>query len=72
VLKEWKVALLVETARGYGREVLRGIVRYASLHGSWSFYITPGDLEQALPAMQQWGGTGIIARVQTPRIAAAI
>ena len=72
VLKEWKVALLVETARGYGREVLRGIVRYASLHGSWSFYITPGDLEQALPAMQQWGGTGIIARAQTPRIAAAI
>ena len=72
MLKEWKVALLIETARGYGREVLRGIVRYASLRGKWSFYITPGDLEQALPAMRQWGGTGIIARIQTPRIAAAI
>jgi LacI family transcriptional regulator len=72
VLKEWKVALLIETARGYGREVLRGIVRYASLRGGWSFYITPGDLQQALPAMRQWGGTGIIARIQTPQIAAAI
>lgn len=67
-----KVALLIETARGYGRGVLRGVVRYASLHGNWSFYITPGDLEQALPAMRQWGGTGILARISTPRIAAAI
>lgn len=67
-----KVALLIETARGYGRQMLRGIVRYARLHGPWGFYITPGDFEQALPKMQQWGGTGIIARVETPRIAKAI
>lgn len=67
-----KVALLVETARGYGRQLLRGIVRYARLHGPWSFYITPGDFEQALPKMQQWGGTGIIARIETPRIGEAI
>jgi LacI family transcriptional regulator len=67
-----KVALLVETARGYGRDLLRGIVRYARLHGPWSFYVTPGDFEQAVPKMQQWGGTGIIARIETPRIAKAI
>ena len=67
-----RVALLVETARGYGRQLLRGIVRYARLHGPWSFYITPGDFEQAVPRMQQWGGTGIIARVETPKIAEAI
>src|SRR6185295_10022596 len=36
-----KVALLIETSRGYGRAMLRGIVRYARLHGPWSFYITP-------------------------------
>jgi len=52
--------------------MLRGIVRYARLHGPWGFYVTPGDFEQALPRMQQWGGTGIIARIETPRIAAAI
>lgn len=67
-----KVALLVETARGYGRGLLRGIVRYARLHGPWSFYVTPGDFDQAVPKMQQWGGTGIIARIETPRIAKAI
>lgn len=67
-----KVALLIETARGYGRQMLRGIVRYARLHGPWGFYVTPGDFEQALPKMRQWGGTGIIARIETPRIERAI
>ncbi len=67
-----KVALLIETARGYGRGLLRGIVRYSRLHGGWAFYITPGDFEQALPEMRQWGGTGIIARLETPRITEAV
>ncbi len=67
-----RVALLIETSRGYGRGILQGIIRYTRLHGPWSFYITPGDFEQALPAMKQWGGTGIIARIETPRVARAI
>ena len=41
------VALLVETSREYGREVLRGVMRYARLHGPWAFHITPGDFLQA-------------------------
>ena len=64
-----KVALLIETSRGYGRGMLRGIVRYARLHGPWSFYIAPGDFAQALPKMKQWGGGGIIARVETRQVA---
>jgi LacI family transcriptional regulator len=67
-----KVALLIETSRGYGRSLMRGIVRYARLHGPWRFYITPGDFAQALPQMHQWGGTGIIARIETAEIARAI
>lgn len=70
--KTLKVALLVETARGFGRELLRGVARYAQHHGPWSFYITPGDFEHALPAMKQWGGTGIIARIPNERVARAI
>jgi LacI family transcriptional regulator len=45
---------------------------YARLHGPWSFYVTPGDFEQALPKMRQWGGTGIIARIETQKIADAV
>ncbi len=67
-----KVALLIETARGYGRGLLRGIVRYARVHGPWLFYVTPGDFVQSLPKMQQWGGTGIIARLETPQIVEAV
>lgn len=67
-----KVALLIETARGYGRGLLRGIVRYSRLHGPWSFYVTPGDFEQVVPKMRHWGCTGIIARIITPKVAKAI
>jgi LacI family transcriptional regulator len=67
-----KVALLIETSLGYGRGLLRGIVRYAQHHGPWAFYLAPGDLVQHLPKMEKWGGTGIIARIETPQIARAV
>jgi LacI family transcriptional regulator len=67
-----KVALLIETARGFGRDFLLGVARYARLHGPWSFHITPGDFKQAVPKMKQWGGTGIIARIPDERIAHAV
>jgi LacI family transcriptional regulator len=67
-----RVALLVETACGYGRGLLQGIVRYARLYGPWSFYLAPGGLAQALPRMDKWQGTGIIARIETPELAEAI
>ncbi len=67
-----RVALLIETSREYGREVLRGVMRYARLHGPWAFYITPGDFMQAVPKIKQWGGTGIIARIETPAVGKAL
>lgn len=67
-----RVALLIETARGYGRGVLRGIVRYARLQDPWAFYVTPGDFKQAVPKIRQWGGTGIIARIETAETAKAL
>ena len=67
-----RVALLVETSLGYGRRFLRGVNRYARLHGPWAFYITPADLRQFLPRMEEWGGTGIIARLETPQVEKAV
>ena len=72
MIKIPRVALLIETSRGYGRALLRGIVHYASLHGPWEFFISPGDFEQTLPDMKAWGGTGIIARVETSGLAQRI
>jgi LacI family transcriptional regulator len=67
-----KVALLVETARSFGRDFLTGIARFARHHGPWIFHITPGDFEQIVPKMKQWGGTGIIARIPDERVARAV
>ena len=67
-----RVALLVETSRKVGRDILRGVVRYERLHGPWGLHVMPGDLDQTLPAVRAWGGTGIIARISSPEIAGAI
>ena len=58
-----KVALLIETARSYGRGVLRGVARYSRLYGPWRFHLTPGDFEQIAPKTPDWQGDGVIARV---------
>jgi LacI family transcriptional regulator len=43
--------------------VIRGITKYAHLHGPWVFHITPADLHQALPPEHIWQGDGIIGRI---------
>ena len=56
-----KVALLIETASSYGRGLLRGIARYARLHGPWAFFIEPGGQADTPPPLHDWGVDGIIA-----------
>ncbi|QQE11277.1 XylR family transcriptional regulator [Planctomycetota bacterium] len=58
-----RVGLLIETARGYGRDFLRGVMRYERQYGPWCFHLTPGDFKQALPYMSDWKWTGLIARI---------
>jgi len=64
-----QVALLVETARGYGRQISLGVARYASLHGPWSVYILPRGAEVLeYPKPDYWDGDGIITRLENPSI----
>jgi LacI family transcriptional regulator len=63
-----QVALLLETSTEYGRGLLRGIIRYSSLHGPWSLYVAPGHLEQKIPKARSWSGTGIIGRTHSSEI----
>jgi LacI family transcriptional regulator len=67
-----RVALLIETSGGYGRNVLAGVSQYSRVNGPWSFYVLPRGHEQSLPDMKVWRGTGIIARIETKKIADAI
>jgi LacI family transcriptional regulator len=70
------VAILVETARAYGRGVIRGIARYHRERGRWSIYFQPQGLGDPPPRwLQEWKGDGIIARIEnfeTARIVSTV
>jgi len=57
-----KVLLLVESSRGSGRSLLRGIANYAHHHGPWSCYWEPGGLEKVWPKLRSLDMDGIILR----------
>lgn len=57
-----KVLLLVESSRGSGRSLLRGIAHYVHHHGPWSFYWEPGGLEKVWPRLKSLDLDGIILR----------
>jgi LacI family transcriptional regulator len=57
-----KVLLLVESSRGSGRSLLRGIANYTHHHGPWSCYWEPGGLEKVWPKLRSLDVDGIILR----------
>ncbi len=59
--KLYQIALLVETTRSYGRNILRGIADYARIHGPWLFYLPPEGMH-GLPDKSEWSGDGIIVQ----------
>ena len=62
-----EVALLVETALGSGREILKGISQYVHEHDDWRIYHYTGSLGVMVPeVLEHWEGDGIIARINEP------
>jgi LacI family transcriptional regulator len=73
VLPRRRVALVVESSGASGREILRGIARYARQHGPWSLYHEPSHWPDVLPPwLARFDGDGIIARVRNRRTAARL
>lgn len=67
------VAILVETARAYGRGVIRGIASYNRQRGNWSTYFQPQGLGERPPSwLKKWKGDGIIARIDNMKMARLI
>ncbi len=57
------VALIVETSKQYGRELLLGVGRYIQSHGPWSVYFTErGESDFEPDWIRDWQGDGIITR----------
>ncbi len=63
-----KIMLLIENSRAFGRNLLKGISRYAKLHGPWDiyrvppFYRDPYGKDSALAMIDDWGADGLILR----------
>jgi LacI family transcriptional regulator len=65
-----QVAVWIETSRGYGRGLIRGVAEYLRHHGPWSVYFTPHGLrEPSSTWLNNWQGDGILARIDDRRMA---
>ena len=64
-----KVALLVESSRSYGRELLRGVARFAHTRSSWSLLHQEMTIDAITPNWLKASGVGgVIARVDSHTI----
>jgi len=73
-LSRRRVALLVETSLGSGREILRGIARYARENAEWQLFHAAGGLFEAIPDwLETWQGDAVVARIRDrDRVAALV
>jgi LacI family transcriptional regulator len=68
-----QVALLIETSNAYARGLLQGVVHYIREHQPWSFHLVEQGRGDDPPAwLERWHGDGIIARIETKRIAQVV
>jgi LacI family transcriptional regulator len=68
-----RVALLIETSNRYGRDLLHGVHDWLRTAGKWSIRLTEQARGAPPPAwLRDWRGDGVIARVDTAPIAAAL
>ena len=69
----YRVLLLMETSRMYGRSILRGIARYCRTHGPWvflrraPFYWGTSGTRESLRALRALGAHGMVLREQGER-----
>jgi LacI family transcriptional regulator len=65
--------LAVETSGGAGRDMLRGIARYAREHGRWSMYHQPGSVKESVAWVLRQARLrrfdGVIARIESAHVA---
>lgn len=66
-----RVILFIESSREYGRQLLRGISRYATVNGPWSFIFETEWTDEHLAGTKKRAG-GIIAHIRNTRTAEII
>lgn len=59
------IGVLVETSTSWGRNIIRGVSRYAQEHTDWGFRLQPWGVYDSLRLQvpQEWAVDGLIARI---------
>jgi LacI family transcriptional regulator len=71
--KRRRVALLIESSRAYGRELLLGVAKFVREHHHWSVQHEEWRWTDAPPSwLKDWNGDGVIARVEVAGLASII
>ena len=69
VMKKKTILLAIETSRGFGRGLIKGIAQYALEQGNWSLLFQDrGMLDEPQHWLKTWKGDGIISRSATPKV----
>lgn len=61
--------MLVDTATGWGRRLVQGVMHYTQAHQPWHLWVEGRSIPEHLMLLSHWKGDGIIARVSTDRMA---
>lgn len=66
------VAVLVDTATGWGRRLIRGVTRYSRQSGPWHLWVETRGPNDKMVLPKNWDGKGVIARVTSDDMAARL
>jgi LacI family transcriptional regulator len=64
-----RIAVLVDTATGWGRRLVRGVTNYARGRAAWHLWVEPRGQNEHLRVPYGWDGDGVVARISDQRTA---
>lgn len=68
-----RVALLIESSRAYGRNLIMGVAKFVREHREWSVQSEEWMWSEDGPAwLRKWKGDGIIGRIENRKLASLI
>jgi len=64
-----RIALLIESSRTSGREILSGVAQYVRTRARWSIFWRERSLHDLLPAqLRAWRADALLGRLENPRL----
>jgi LacI family transcriptional regulator len=68
-MEKLRIAILIDTATGWGRRIVSGVLDYSMQCGPWDIWIEPKGQDEEFTLLQDTDFDGVIARVSNPEMA---